>query len=464
MVAAGKAAKTGAKGKPREQAKSKGSSTGAPAENASPAGLWKWAVPLIVAVAAWLYTTSQSPFPPGLDSTGGSEIRDGKVKERNPWVAGETRQRLIKSRKPEVFSGSPADNWKLRAKLKKVDDLTKIMGANTMLRVYESEDSRVLYFREEMPMAQMMEWIAPYDRTDRKTKDVVKSLKKGKLPGQKYLYHSEPTQPAIGKLIDDASEFLVVEENDESFTANYHTHVWAGAGNLSARVHYDTYWNFYVQFVGRKRFVLLPPSEWANLRLFPGMHPSGRQSQFDITERLPSSVEPLVFDLDPGDVLFIPPYWFHQVTSLEPSISVNMWTDSHDQDIEYALARSLVPTLSGASIDVLRTMTFNTLIMVSEQVPGLRDTAKTLLEAEFRPLGYTATETQNPHFQQVAMDAKLAKASYDHASKVIEQFMRLEDQHIRQIAFGNYIQTVAFWTCGHEFVGYIQYLVHTLSQ
>lgn len=32
----------------------------------------------------------------------------------------------------------------------------------------------------------------------------------------------------------------------------------------------------------------------------------------------------------PGEVLYLPPFWFHSVITLSPSISVNIWSDSQD--------------------------------------------------------------------------------------------------------------------------------------
>jgi hypothetical protein len=58
--------------------------------------------------------------------------------------------------------------------------------------------------------------------------------------------------------------------------------------------------------------------------LFPRIHPSGRMSQVDLSainrsafprfeNAATKAVEVL---LEPGDVLYIPPYWFHQVTAV----------------------------------------------------------------------------------------------------------------------------------------------------
>jgi ribosomal protein L16 Arg81 hydroxylase len=35
---------------------------------------------------------------------------------------------------------------------------------------------------------------------------------------------------------------------------------------------------------------------------------------------------PVTADLQPGDVLYVPPYWFHHVESLTASISLSTWS------------------------------------------------------------------------------------------------------------------------------------------
>jgi ribosomal protein L16 Arg81 hydroxylase len=40
-------------------------------------------------------------------------------------------------------------------------------------------------------------------------------------------------------------------------------------------------------------------------------------------------LSPLLVELHPGEVLYIPEYWSHHVTSLTPSFSLNTWTPTH---------------------------------------------------------------------------------------------------------------------------------------
>eukprot|EP01047_Picozoa_sp_COSAG01_P014320 COSAG01_NODE_695_length_14201_cov_10.521875_6_plen_109_part_00 len=96
--------------------------------------------------------------------------------------------------------------------------------------------------------------------------------------------------------------------------------------------------NFFVQLHGRKRFFLLPPAAAVFLYTFPRLHPSYRQVQTDLAapasftalaqdfprlhrlleskRTLGKELDALEFVLEPGDVLYIPPYWFHLATVL----------------------------------------------------------------------------------------------------------------------------------------------------
>ena len=40
-----------------------------------------------------------------------------------------------------------------------------------------------------------------------------------------------------------------------------------------------------------------------------------------------------VADVGPGDMLVIPPFWFHHVETLEQSVSVNVWSDAPEYSV-----------------------------------------------------------------------------------------------------------------------------------
>jgi len=89
---------------------------------------------------------------------------------------------------------------------------------------------------------------------------------------------------------------------------------------------------------GRKRFQLFGPAHWRNLQLHPQAHPAHRQSQlgFSTNEPAAESVragvegdgDALTVTLEPGDMLFLPPFWFHRVTAVGFSIGLSVHTQT----------------------------------------------------------------------------------------------------------------------------------------
>jgi len=95
---------------------------------------------------------------------------------------------------------------------------------------------------------------------------------------------------------------------------------------LQLWTHYDTCDNILIQIRGRKRIVLFPPEEALNLYL------DGDKSQvLDIDEpdleQVPDFKKAVRYEgvLEEGDIIFIPALWFHNITALDFSISVNVF-------------------------------------------------------------------------------------------------------------------------------------------
>ena len=102
---------------------------------------------------------------------------------------------------------------------------------------------------------------------------------------------------------------------------------------LQLWTHYDVMDNLLVQIVGRKRVVLFPPSALEDLYL-----KGDKSTVVDIDtpdlEHFPrfSNAERFECEMSPGDVLFIPALWFHNVTSLGYSVAVNsFWRGLDDK-------------------------------------------------------------------------------------------------------------------------------------
>ena len=124
--------------------------------------------------------------------------------------------------------------------------------------------------------------------------------------------------------------------NDElQFACRPWAQWWAGSGGAVTQCHYDVADNVFVQLHGRKEFRLYPPDAACSLHVFPDAHPRARKSQVCIEQpdlerhSLAAALcAPLRVVLEPGDALMIPAFWFHHVTALTPSLSVNVFSES----------------------------------------------------------------------------------------------------------------------------------------
>lgn len=118
--------------------------------------------------------------------------------------------------------------------------------------------------------------------------------------------------------------------------------LWIGAAGTTSRMHSDNYDNIYVQIQGTKRIWLVPPGEVDCCKekflkaatydlqdekfvikideppstvLFPTVDPRG-------PEFIPCTK--YVLDLKPGQVLYIPALWYHQVEIIDDGDAINM--------------------------------------------------------------------------------------------------------------------------------------------
>jgi hypothetical protein len=108
--------------------------------------------------------------------------------------------------------------------------------------------------------------------------------------------------------------------------------LWIG-GAVRTQTHNDRDHNLACVIAGRRRFVLFPPTEVANLYVGPLDNPpplSLVDPEAPDLARFPryrdAYAAAQVAWLEPGDALFVPKYWWHHVSSLEPyNAMVNYW-------------------------------------------------------------------------------------------------------------------------------------------
>jgi hypothetical protein len=111
--------------------------------------------------------------------------------------------------------------------------------------------------------------------------------------------------------------------------------LWLGNA-VTAATHYDNNDGINCMVAGRKRFTFFPPDQFPNLYIGPlDLAPGGQPTSLvkvsapDL-ERYPRFAQALAAaetaDVEPGDAVFIPNFWWHNVESLEPlNLSMNYW-------------------------------------------------------------------------------------------------------------------------------------------
>lgn len=141
--------------------------------------------------------------------------------------------------------------------------------------------------------------------------------------------------PELGADFGLPSEYDLVK-------TNMHSSVLRISGPVTMWLHYDVMANVLCQIQGSKRLILYPPSDVALFSIPPGTSSSSIDCfESEAHKRLPlSSAHPQEALLEPGDILFIPPFWLHTASPIDAvSISVNVFF--RNLDFGYSLGRDL---------------------------------------------------------------------------------------------------------------------------
>ncbi|WAQ96454.1 HIF1N-like protein [Mya arenaria] len=213
---------------------------------------------------------------------------------------------LISCKEPVIVTGSDlvgsASHWSL-------DYLAENIGDGTF-NVYKSASRKFKYYSDKKMQA-VHEFAPPTQLLEMRFQEFMKLIR------SKTNTNSESEQQQGNSWGQLTSNLLLV----------------GMPGNVTP-VHYDEQENLFAQIRGSKRFLLFHPDQFENLYPYPVHHPHDRQSQVDLEnpdyEQFPNVRNLHGYEgvVGPGDVLYIPMYWWHQVESCpdsEENISVNFW-------------------------------------------------------------------------------------------------------------------------------------------
>ena len=107
--------------------------------------------------------------------------------------------------------------------------------------------------------------------------------------------------------------------------------LWAAAAGVSSAAHWDSFDNTHVLLAGQKRVLLAPPAAAARVGAWPSTHPHARQGRLSLAAlqaaREAGSLRGLAVReavLSPGEALFVPAGWLHEVRASAPSLALSL--------------------------------------------------------------------------------------------------------------------------------------------
>lgn len=242
---------------------------------------------------------------------------------------------LINNEEPVVLTDTnlvfPALKWDIPYLLENI--------GNGDFSVYISENHKFLYY-DEKKMCNFMDFIPKSRRMEMKFSEFVDSMhKREEEGGDERVYLQQTLNDTVGKKI--VLDFLAFNWNwinEQQARRNWgpltsNLLLVGMEGNVTP-AHYDEQQNFFAQIKGHKRCILFSPDQFECLYPYPVHHPCDRQSQVDFDnpnyDKFPNFKNVVGYEavVGPGDVLYIPMYWWHHIESLlngGVTITVNFW-------------------------------------------------------------------------------------------------------------------------------------------
>lgn len=142
------------------------------------------------------------------------------------------------------------------------------------------------------------------------------------LHNHAYLYEELPFfDPTLGRTLT-----MVTPDEHRGINCRF------GMKGTIAESHYDSHNNFIAVMGGQRRYILAHPDQCINMELYPRGHPSARHSRIDFgkayflwrdSDRPFVSTQVNEILMQPGDIMYLPTYWFHYIVSLNTTYQCN---------------------------------------------------------------------------------------------------------------------------------------------
>ncbi len=277
---------------------------------------------------------------------------------------------------------------------------------------------------------------------------------------------------------EESQKSMTFPSHLEAYSRSGQVNFWLGRENVTAYTHYDTSYNFHMVVEGEKRFLLFPPSAYSKLTLYPCLHTLYRQVSTDVLAKRDlkeflRKMNGFEVVLRGGDVLYIPPYWFHTVVTVKTTLSLNIWSQSENFLVMEEVYKSAIPFESDwGRVKLMKTLVYFIQSLTKEVLTVY--TGETCQDFFVRDHIYTRYEavlkTKNPNEVDSAfsdlrklvceyclkepitelLEEKALRHLEEGASSLASRFLEIHPSAAREINLANYIEHLVWRILGTE--------------
>ncbi len=221
----------------------------------------------------------------------------------------EFRDRYYAANRPVVLQGLMSD-W--RAMTAWTPQYLKHIAGDKTIEVMTGRDSDPKYERN-----------GAKHRTNMRFADYIDLVHSGKITNDYYLVPNNRffQNAGMAPLLHDFAAFPAYL--NPANTARQ-TFLWFGPAGTVTPLHHDTSNILMAQVIGRKRYRLIPPTQWQSVYNSEGVY-SDVDCETPDFNRYPRFRDARMIDVvvAPGEVLFVPVGWWHHVRALDVSMTVS---------------------------------------------------------------------------------------------------------------------------------------------
>lgn len=241
-------------------------------------------------------------------------------------------RQLISEGRPVVLRNAVPHKWAAKEKWDMAYLSEKLGDILTNVK-HTTNDERLTYDPDRrVPMANFstIPFQLPYMVKNMTNSEFFQFVKNGTEGG---CYYFTDMIDALKPDVTPHNLLFVTQEDLQRFKQ----FLWVSSPGMVTHTHFDQDYNFFVQIYGEKEFTLWLPPEHVHMHMFPRVHPMWHKSRVNFNrpdlEQFPHFRKARAYKarLQPGDILYVPPYTWHHVVSTTQSISLS--TYSHDYSV-----------------------------------------------------------------------------------------------------------------------------------